>query len=224
MSIPIFVGYSLKVIDDIASLVAPVVDETNAADVAAHEKALKKLQDHAGDNVYLSSLDRVVMTVRSGKLKLDFDSAESKSKVKVPVCVQVQKWLLENFPNAWSPEVHAPYGLPAAYFIGFNPRRFVKTLGIDCSLPVNDVKLAAGVWFSNSDHRNIEEAAMPSTESKHIDWPVVFAARRRGLKGKDLARHDALINGWFEAGGPGIDPERDVKIAMMLAGQLRFTD
>jgi len=133
---------------------------------------------------------------------------------KPPVCLAIRDWLLKRYPKAWPNSTNFK-GLPEAVFIGFNPRLFVKMLGIECSLPENQPMkegerdpsktnaLPLSMWYGQSDYRDIEEAAKP--KEFDLSWEIVLGAR--GLS----------FPGWA---GPGTDPETDLKIAIELASQL----
>lgn len=112
--------------------------------------------------------------------------------------------------------------------IGFDPRRFLKVLGIELSLPLpGNEPLPPGLWYGNTDHRDIEEAVLPKPECKLLSWPHVIQARRprpelaeeERLKDPDVAKYDKLFKDWV---GPGQDPEQDARIALTWASQLNF--
>lgn len=143
------------------------------------------------------------------------DAAESGSAPSaVPVSLQFRNWLLRRFPTAWPNELHPDRtSPPAAVFIGFSPRRFLKILGIELSLPRlspdpehrNNLPLSA--WVTNSDHRDLQEIVMPKEDCKSMTWKTVLKAR--GLE------HEFPT--WA---GPGQDIKLDLDMALRLAVQV----
>lgn len=133
---------------------------------------------------------------------------------KRPVSVRVRDYLVKHYPGAWADDVVR--GRPAVVFIGFDPRTFLKILGLECSLP-GLTRAPVGLWYGNADHRDIGEAVMPK-EFKGLSLPYVLQ-QRRPVDPDDAKKWDALVSGWP---GPGVRPEDDVAIAITLADQLGF--
>jgi len=127
---------------------------------------------------------------------------------KAPICVAVRNWLMKLYPTAWPDDTHPAPRKPEAIFLGFEPRGFLKLLGIECSLPENCQPLPVSMWYGNTEHRDITEACIPKEYGKLLPWALVF--KRRGIKTKE---------GWQ---GPGQDPEEDVRLVTELATQLGF--
>ena len=124
-------------------------------------------------------------------------------------------------PGVWSNDLFPSKGEPRAIFVGFEPRTFLKVLGIECSLPLYSApRLPLGLWYGNSDHRDIGEAVLPTGDCKLLDFSTVVVARKAGLAGEDLKAYDEVFDKWE---GPGHDPQRDVEAAMLWAVQLGFT-
>ena len=87
---------------------------------------------------------------------------------------------------------------------------FLKMLGLECCLPANQPEaedksnaLPLSMWYTNTDHRDVGEAAMP--KGFNLSWPLVLAVRK------------ILIKGW---NGPGVDVESDMIVATELSTQL----
>lgn len=140
----------------------------------------------------------------------------TKEEKRDPICLAVRNWILKRHPEAW-PHAATYTGPPEAIFVGFSPRVFLKILGIECSLPENQPVNDAGdrdpnktnvlplsLWYGQSDHRDIGEAANP--KEFDLSWEIVMKARKL----EEYA-------GW---NGPGTNTETDLKVAIELATQL----
>lgn len=145
---------------------------------------------------------------------------------KMPISLVVRDWLLKRYPNAWPHTLmHPPAAAkPEVIFVGFNPRLFLKILGIECSLPENQPRTSTGeedpkksnvlplsMWYGNADHRDIAEAVRPKDVCGDVPWSVVL--QRRGL----LPR----FNDWL---GPGVDTLKDFDLTWELLAQLGVAD
>lgn len=63
------------------------------------------------------------------------------------------------------------------YLVGFNPRLFLKVLGIECSLPGSEAPAPPELWYATDRSRDLLEAVKPA-EFKDLDWNMVIKARR----------------------------------------------
>jgi hypothetical protein len=89
-------------------------------------------------------------------------------------------------------------------FLGFDPRTFLKMLGLECSTA--GAPLPPSVWYATTLHRDVAEALMPA-EFKHV--PLAWVLKRRGI----------AVPGWER---PGVDPELDARVVVNAADQLGF--
>lgn len=218
--VKIVVGYRLRPVDYLEELLPPKPAEDEKTIIKAWEKMVDGVRTNATNNVYACTFDEVLIHVPAlGKAKA-FKSVGRKPDQ--PICLDVRNFLLhrEMFKGCWGDSTNSwGGGPPKAIFMGFEPRFFLKLLGLECSMPFCGKRLPVEMWYGNSDHRDISEAIMPKSETKHLDWDLVLKARRRGLTGEDLERYDAVIDNWV---GPGVDPEKDVKLTLLLGNQLGF--
>lgn len=143
--------------------------------------------------------------------KFSFRAAEEGG---VPVCLRVKKWLLTACPAAWT-ELKDRYRNPEAVFFGFNPRLFLKMLGIECSLPEHRDPLPLRMWYDTDGYRDLEEALLP-TECKGLTLQSAVA-RRRPVDPQSAEEWDRRIAVWK---GPGSDAEADLWFTTVLAAQL----
>jgi hypothetical protein len=218
----IFIGYRTKPVSYLNALLPVVAATAEAPEQAANTKRADALTTAAlgGDRVYLSTFDEVHILIPSKKKAVTYKSeGREPGGAKPPICLAVRAFILKFFPNAWHNDTNHDGKRPEAIFMGFDPRFFLKLLGLECSLPLFGQPLPAGMWFGNSEHRDITEAVLPKTESKGLDWELLIRARRLGLKDESLSRYDQIFQGWP---GPGTHPEQDAIIAMTLASQLGF--
>lgn len=118
---------------------------------------------------------------------------------------------------AWCPDVwdNNPVDTDRgkATIIGFNPRLFLKMLGLSSAALRQSVgRPPLTLWYNNTDHRDLEEAFLPS-ECKNLSWATVFAVIRLHMTVDDAAKFGKLIAGWT---GPGVNPYQDLQLAITL--------
>jgi len=216
-TVKLFVGYRTRVVANVEALAPEPEAPSNYKDrdkIAAFvAEAKKTFFAEAKNQPYTGTFDEVFLVnpSKEGVFQWQFPPPDSK---KPPIAVSVRNYLLKNYPDAWAGDIHDSVP-PKVVFIGFDMRRFLKMLGLECSLPSVNKPLPPRLWYGNSDHRDIEEAVMPR-EFKHLSLKSVLAARRPA--GAEAAeRWDALVKDWP---GPHVSPEKDVLLAVELAAQL----
>lgn len=217
----IFVSYTLRPNPAFADVVF-VPDPAKKPEANAKDK--EKFQAKAAVTPYLATFDQVYLFAPYGKSAAgDIFSSKSPEVADVQMCRNVRDWLLTRYPTAWADELFVPRAAPKAVFVGFNPRLFLKILGLECSLPGNNCPLPISMWYDNTDHRDLEEAVAPSKECGLIagDWPLLARARGMGLKGSDLEKYNQAVKDWK---GPGYDVLKDMCIAITWAKELGFLD
>jgi hypothetical protein len=224
MSVKIFVGYTTRPVpDEILKDLMPkfegrsgTKDEEKIKEQIAEKEA--KWKEDCADMPYTGTFDAVHIVVPCKELSVTYKSDGRQPFGEKPsVSAQVRAFLMKHFKDVWGNEMNSR-GTDEAIFVGFNPRRFLKMLGIECSLPEVGKPCPAELWFGNSEHRDIEEAVMPK-DFKLLDWKTVIARRRLGLDDDVQKDFDELFEDWD---GPGADPEQDVAIAITMATQLGF--
>jgi hypothetical protein len=163
------------------------------------EQALTMPHTATFDEVFLSS-------PRQRKIeRWAWSEDRGPGKQRPAICRAAASWILTLFPNAWSNDV-IRRGDPQVIFMGFEPRLFLKIMGLECSAPEHKCPLPLGMWYDNADHRDIGKALIPSEAEGHLKLPAVLAARKILPK-----------EGWT---GPGKDAMEDVRIATEAAVQL----
>jgi hypothetical protein len=196
------VGYSTTAYEGAESLLP--------ADMPANVRAKIQL-DRMPYTGYLSD---VALYASSRPISDMFTTAGYKRREHdLPIAVQAVDWLLNVFPDVWSNDL-AYNGSRRVMFVGFEPKIFLKFLGIECMMAGQPIPLS--LWYGNSDHRDLMTAVMPS-EFKSLDWPIVFKAIRGTILDKEqLAKFDKLTVGW----DPGVDAERDLAVSLELSMRL----
>lgn len=224
MTKKLIVAYRTKVVSDevVEALMPPIQlpksakgdDEKKAADLQARIDAFK---ENARNLPYTGTFDYVTISAPSIEKVARWDSkGRELGGSKVPMCIAIRSWLLKHFPNAWSHDTHDTRK-PEAVFIGFNPRRFVKMLGLECSLPLYGQPLPPKLWYSQSDYRDMESAVLPD-DCKPLTLPGILKRRRPPDEAAGKI-WDAKLQNWT---APGEDPETDLWLLTELAGQLGF--
>lgn len=122
------------------------------------------------------------------------------------VSLAVASWLLKSYPNAWTFDLIERPQPPQTLFIGFQIHRFLKVLGLECSLPTVGRPVPLSMWYDSKGHRDILDLVFPTECRKHLLLPAVLA--QRGIPGKE---------GWT---GPGQDVEEDVRLTTEIAAQI----
>jgi hypothetical protein len=219
MTLKVFVGFRTRPVDNLQELTPAFEPSRNLRDPELIRADLEKKQAHfaavARDQPYTGTFDEVFLIDGKNRRPLQYLHAADGSKP--PVSVRVRDYLLSAYPDAWTWDTH-DVRRPTVVFIGFNPRLFLKMLGIECSLPRVGKPCPPRMWYGNSDHRDILEAVLPRDFEKSLTLPVVLKCRRP-LDPEDAAKWDALLDGWH---GPHVQPERDARLSLELAAQLGF--
>ena len=224
MTHKIFIGYRTRVVDTLAAMLPEFQANKGFTDPKkiANDIADKKetFTQIAKDMPYTGIFDEVFLIDPKNEKRLQYVHAEKKEgkEEKSPVPLRVRNYLLKAYPNAWTQDTHE-VKIPEVVFVGFNPRLFLKILGLECSLPYIGKPLPPKLWYSNSDHRDIEEAVVP-TGFKFLDLTIALK-RRRPLQTESAKAWDQLLNGWTM---PGILPEKDAQLALELSAQLGFIE
>jgi hypothetical protein len=210
----ILVGYRTRLIDGADKLMPAFTPPANYKDHDKIDAYVKNKQQEwraeAGRCPYVGTFDAVVLVDLGSGLTGQWSYKGRKpGGDRPPVCLAVQDWLLQRHPDAWPDELMIPHYQPEVVFLGFDPRCFLKMLGIECSLPGCDSPLPLSMWYGEAaarGHRDVEEACIPRECRDKVGWPAVLG--RRGIAAKD---------GWS---GPGVDPAEDVRLVAELAAQL----
>jgi hypothetical protein len=208
----ILVGYRTRMLDDADKYMPKFQAPSNYKDEA---KITAYLADKASQFVqeakslpYISTFDEVRLIDSRGERPGHWYYSKERAPggSKQSICLAVRNWLLKSYPDAWSNNINFRPKSSSVIFLGFEPRRFLKLLACECSLPENGQPLPLSMWYAADGYRDIGEACVPNEFEKFIDWSVVF--KRRGIKPK---------TDWT---GPGNDPEEDVRLIAELAAQL----
>lgn len=219
----IFIGYRTRP----AAGVEKVLPEFKApshykdpAKIAAYvAEARAAFTANAQNMPYTGTFDEVVLIDGKHHKVLQWSHAAAEEGGKPLVSVRVRNYLLKHFPDAWTDDGTLRKGGPAVIFVGFDPRTFLKILGLECSLPAVNRRCPLGLWYSNTDHRDITEAVLPK-EFTGLTLPYVLKMRRP-TDGETAKRWDEALADWP---GPGVFPEKDARITVELATQLGFVE
>ncbi len=219
----IFIGYRTRLVPGIEKTLPEFKAPANYKDPAKIEADIRERKEAflagAKDMPYTGTFDEVYMIDQKNRKPLLYSSQASDAGEKPPVAVRVRNYLDKHFPNAWGNDGVIRKGPPKAIVIGFDPRTFLKMLGLECSLPSVGKPCKLGLWYSNTDHRDITEAVLPK-DFKGLTLPYALKFRRP-VDGETAKKWDDWMADWP---GPGVFPEKDAKIACELAYQLGFLD
>lgn len=143
---------------------------------------------------------------------------------KPSVAAAVSDWLAKHYPDAFKSFLPADK-YQGAVFVGFDTRRFLKMLGLECSLPSVGRPLPPGAWYETCLHRDIESAVLPSGERGPLDWRAILHMRAPLMsplpmaEGANPLSWPALVDNWE---GPHVHAPSDLFLAIELASQLGF--
>jgi hypothetical protein len=211
----IFIGYRTRPVEGAEAMLPAVeadkrlTDPKKVADDLESKRA--RLLAELKDQPYTGTFDSVFIMDPKHEKVLQFDHGSGKT----PVSVRVRNFFMNNYPDAWSDDTHGERRVPEAVIVGFDPRRFLKMLGLECSLPAIGKPLPLRLWYDNADHRDIEAAVKPS-DFRKLDLVTAVKARRPADQAA-AEKWDAKLKDWP---GPHVDPETDVWLAVELATQL----
>lgn len=213
----LFVGYRTRLVDGWEAFAPP-------AQAPAHYKDKDKIKSYlaeqraafereAADQPYTSTFDSVSLIDKLHEKRPQWSTRAGGP----PVGELVRNYLVKYFPRAW-PLTPDPDDPPTpVVFVGFDTRRFLKLLGLECSLPTAAARCPLRLWYDNAaGHRDILEALAP--REYRLSLPQVLRARRP-LAEPAASAWDRLLADWA---GPGVHPERDAHLALELAAQLGF--
>lgn len=225
----LFVGYRTKLRPGAETAVPTFKAPANykdAAKITAFQEERKAGFMEAAKNMpYTGTFDEVYLIDPQARDEKDPEKKKFKflrytwhppEEGKPPIAVRVRNYLQKWYKWAWA---HETVGRRPAevVFVGFDPRTFLKILGLECSLPEINKPCQLGMWYGNSDHRDIGEAVCPK-EFGGLTLPFALSFRRPQAE-SEAAYWDAWVKGWT---GPGENPEADARIAVELAKQLGF--
>lgn len=131
---------------------------------------------------------------------------------------QVVEFLNSCFKDAWPWDAHVGFD-PQVFFVGFDPHRFLKMLGLNCTLPALNCPMPASLWYGNTNSIDIEEVCLGDLETQ-ATFDTVLKAYQAQFNTKEAARFDKLTGGWT---GPWLNAKQDAEIAAWLGAQLRLT-
>jgi hypothetical protein len=217
----LLIGYKTKPAPGYEKMLPEFEGRSGTKDAAkiAQQIAEKKqaFEEMAAGTPYLGTFEDVCVRLFADKepaYRFTLTGADT-----TPISARVGAWLLKKCPGAWPWDLLAP---PArgVVFLGFEPRLFLKILGLECSMPPISAPLPPRLWFANSDHRDLETALIPAEHKKELSLRKVLE-RRRPLGEEDGKKWDAMLAGWA---GPGHDPKKDLDLATEVAAQLGFLE
>lgn len=218
----IIVGYKTRIVEGIDGMVPTYEPPKNYKDPVKRkayvDEKIEGFKLFAAETPYTATFDEVHI-VDSFKQKIvQFSHKHSAEDGRASVATRVLNFLTKNYAGAWTDDTHNRKK-PTAIFVGFEIRTFLKILGIECSMPGAPKRCPLGLWYDNSEHRDIGHAIIP-TECKHLTLPQVLKYRRPS--GAALAAAwDEWLAGWT---GPCIQPAIDVRICAELCQQLGFME
>ena len=227
MSKKIVFAYRTRLVDGVELYFSDVAAPSTWKDpikIAANiEEKKAKLMAEAGSVPYSGTFDEVRLLNVSAAHDVVITYKGREPGSGKAVARAVLKWLRDEFKDdfaeAWPHTMgKVRTGPPVALFIGFDPANFLKMLGVDASLPCNqmlgpDGKIdekrrtyaPLGLWYSNSDYRDIESVMFAG--NTHHSWSLLL--QRRGLSEKFAS--------WKE---PHQDLEQDIALITDLAAQI----
>lgn len=219
MTYKLFIGYRMRAAVGLKKIVPAITPPSNYKDkdkIAAFVAEAKAAFEAEAKNMpYTGTFDEVFLVDPAHEQALQWVYSDDPSKPSI--AVRVSNYLLKTFPKAWEGDI-GEHETPQVIFIGFDPKRFLKVLGLECSLPRVGKALPPRVWYGSNNYRDILEAVQPDAYCKRLDIKDIAAERRPTEEAAGKA-WDALLAGWD---GPHQNPKTDVSLTVELATQLRL--
>lgn len=228
----IYVGYRLVAAAGIEKLMpdfqAPPTYKDPDKIKANIEEQKQKYLDEAAQQPYTGTFDEVALCLAAGEESRVFVRPDPADTTKLPISVQVRNFLMKTFEKEkpWDQDAIAEReGQPAVIFWGFEPRLFLKMLGLECSLPQynstgKDRRCPPHLWYANQDHRDVGTAIVP-TEFRRLTLPVALKARAP-TEPKEI--HDKWLKDLEGWPGPGVNPSLDVRFTIEIVAQLGLSN
>lgn len=221
----IFVGYTMKPREGVEALMPQFTHNKGTKDEDKQRQQIEEKKarwlEGVSDTPYLAELDTVCLAIPRGAnspAKTYKAAGRGGDSGKPSLAKAVRAFLVKEYPTERWPALEDTRAERPAMFVGFNPRLFLKTLGLECCSSLNKAPLPLGMWYGNTDHRDLAEALIPTKECKDmVTWHTVKLFYRIGLGGEQLAQYDKLMEGW---NGPGLDAEKDVAVALYFGARL----
>ena len=217
----IFVGYQLRVIDNVEQWLPEFTAPSNYKDETKIREYVESKKEEfltkAAETPYLATFQSVCLIDPQREKALKFEYTDPATG-KPSIAVRVRNYLVKEYAQAWVNAAHYdPARLPGAIFIGFDPKLFLKVLGLECSLPSVDKACPLRLWYGNSDHRDIEEAVCPKDYRPYLSLKTVLKLRRP-LEASAAADWDKVTQD-FE---PRLHAFNEAMLSVELATQLGF--
>lgn len=228
-TIKLFVGYRTRLVEGIEANLPEFKAPANYRDAEkiAQDLAEKKraFLENAKDYPYVGTIDEIFLL--DPYLK---DGTDAKAKAlqwkwhppednKPRPAVRLRNYVTKHYPGAWATDLGVKKQTEVV-FVGFDPRTLLKMVGLECSLPDVGKPCPLGMWYGNSDHRDIGKAIVPDEYSKVLSVPYALQFRRP-TDPDDATAWDALVKDWT---GPGVTPQTDAMLAMEIANQMGFLE
>jgi len=202
----IFVAYKTRLRENVEldfSHLSPPANYKDQAKIAQwlEEKRIA-LTLEADTQPHTATFAEVIIVDSANKKQFNF-AYRAPGSGRQPISAAIRDWILKQYPKAWQDNTHQT-GAPEAIFVGFEPRRFLKIIGLECARSGQHLPLS--LWYNNSDHRDIQEVFMPS-EVTVTGWKSIMNDFGCGEIAKDWA-------------GPGLNLDQDLKIMLVLAASV----
>lgn len=191
----IVVGYETENMSDIQNFLPQFSPDKRLSDPLKIQENLKQKQAyfefHAKNTPYYGRLKRVVLVdcqpTYSDPPVQEFVAEEGKPSP----AVRASEWLQEKFGERLETRLDGRWDEGKIHFVGFEPKRFLRLLGVECALcgspcPTN-------LWYGNSDHRDILSLLLPEDLAKQTD-EVSLPLRMLGIKMETMPGADAFAD------------------------------
>jgi hypothetical protein len=159
----ITVAYTTRVVDNIEEKLPPFTapinykDPAKIEDYCAEQRA--RFLDRARFMPYVATFDMVRIVDIETKRIRDFSRQAEVNEGKAPVALRVRNYLKSNFKDVWPSDLTAPTG--NVTFVGFEVKRFLKILGLECCRPPILKPCPLSMWYGATNFRDIGKMILP---------------------------------------------------------------
>lgn len=176
------------------------------------DKKFQELQEEAFKMPYLGTFGSVHLLDTSTPPEPTLHKWSSEKRQPFgkdkPLSALIASFLKSKWPDAFEEQFSVEHKVSEIILVGFEIRRFVKMLGLECSMPGIECPLPGILWYGSHAYRDVSEMIIP--KDVKLDKFLPFVLKCRGLSVKE---------NWK---GPCEDAATDLRLTTELLTQLKF--
>jgi len=171
------------------------------------EKETQKRIETASRSPYLGTFGKVyLMDTSVTPTGLHFWACEKRAPFgsQPSMCSTIAAFLKSKWPEAFDNNSTLTFQKSEIMFVGFEIKRFLKVLGLECSMPGVNTPLPPVLWYGSDAGRDVGEMIAP----KSLNVDLSLALKSRGF--------------WRQGWEPCENAEDDMRLSVEILTQLNF--